>query len=156
MHFGAVDYRAVVWVNGEVVTRHEGGHTPFSADISRVVREHDNVVVVRAEDPLTDKTIPRGKQHWTETSESIFYTATTGVWQTVWLEPLPARAIESLRIKLVRDAFVDMEYGLKLQAQGDSAFLNTNVSQLAQDIYTYDANPATWAALRKTLGQKIK
>jgi len=104
LHFGAVDYRSVVWVNGEVVTRHEGGHTPFSADITRIVREHDNVVVVRAEDPLADKTIPRGKQHWKETSESIFYTATTGIWQTVWLEPLPERAIESLRIKPDFDA----------------------------------------------------
>ena len=51
LHFGAVDYRTVVWVNGEVVTRHEGGHTPFSADITRMVRESDNLLVVRAEDP---------------------------------------------------------------------------------------------------------
>ena len=64
LHFGAVDYRATVWVNGEEVARHEGGHTPFSADISRFAGRADNVVVVRAEDPLEDKTIPRGKQHW--------------------------------------------------------------------------------------------
>src|SRR5260370_969702 len=104
MHFGAVDYRSTVWVNGEVVTRHEGGHTPFSADITHVVREHDNIVVVRAEDPLSDKTIPRGKQHWTDKSESIFYTPTSGIWQTVWLEPLPLPAIESLRVKPDFDA----------------------------------------------------
>ena len=104
MHFGAVDYWATVWVNGEVVTRHGGGHTPFSADITKVVRPHDNLVVVRAEDPLSDKTIPRGKQHWTDKSESIFYTPTSGIWQTVWLEPLPARAIESLRVKPDFDA----------------------------------------------------
>jgi hypothetical protein len=64
--------------------------------------------------------------------------------------------IESLRLKEIRDAFVDMEYALKLQAQGDAAFLATNVGQVAQDLYTFDADPATWAALRKTLGQKIK
>ncbi len=98
VHFGAVDYRATVWVNGEEVARHEGGHTPFSADISRVAGRRGNVVVVRAEDPLADKTIPRGKQHWTATPEGIFYTATTGIWQTVWLEPLPARSIEGLRL----------------------------------------------------------
>jgi beta-galactosidase/beta-glucuronidase len=98
MHFGAVDYRATVWVNGEEVARHEGGHTPFSADIGRVAGRRGNVVVVRAEDPLADKTIPRGKQHWTATPEGIFYTATTGIWQTVWLEPLPSRSIESLRL----------------------------------------------------------
>jgi beta-galactosidase/beta-glucuronidase len=98
LHFGAVDYRATVWVNGEEVARHEGGHTPFSADISRVAGPRGNVVVVRAEDPLADKTIPRGKQHWTATPEGIFYTATTGIWQTVWLEPLPSRSIDGLRL----------------------------------------------------------
>ncbi len=98
LHFGAVDYRATVWVNGVEVARHEGGHTPFTADISEVVRSGDNVVVVRAEDPLADKTIPRGKQFWGETPEGIFYTPTTGIWQTVWLEPLPALRIESLRM----------------------------------------------------------
>lgn len=98
LHFGAVDYRATVWVNGVEATRHEGGHTPFSADISGLVHKGDNVVVVRAEDPLTDKTIPRGKQFWGDSPEGIFYTATTGIWQTVWLEPLPVRHIESLRM----------------------------------------------------------
>jgi beta-galactosidase/beta-glucuronidase len=98
LHFGAVDYRATVWVNDVEVARHEGGHTPFSADITSVARARDNVVVVRAEDPLSDKTIPRGKQYWTPKPEGIFYTSTTGIWQTVWLEPLPARHINRLRV----------------------------------------------------------
>ncbi len=98
LHFGAVDYWATVWVNGEEVARHEGGHTPFSIDITRVAGRSDNELVVRAEDPLADKTIPRGKQHWTSQPEKIFYTATTGIWQPVWLEPLSARGIESLRV----------------------------------------------------------
>jgi beta-galactosidase/beta-glucuronidase len=51
LHFGAVDYRATVWVNGEQVAEHEGGHTPVSADLSRFAGRNDNVVVVRAEDP---------------------------------------------------------------------------------------------------------
>lgn len=63
--------------------------------------------------------------------------------------------IESLRMKQYRDAFVDMEYGLRLETQGDSAFLQTNVLSLASDIYTYDPNPASWRSLRLTLGQKI-
>lgn len=98
LHFGAVDYRATVWVNDVEVARHEGGHVPFTADISGVVRERGNTVVVRAEDPLGDKTIPRGKQHWTESPEGIFYTPTTGVWQTVWLEPVASRRITRLRL----------------------------------------------------------
>ncbi|NDQ58425.1 MAG: DUF4091 domain-containing protein [Acidipila sp.] len=64
--------------------------------------------------------------------------------------------IESLRLKHIRDAMVDAEYGLKLIAQGDRAFLETNVLNLASDIFTYDGDPAAWIALRKTLGQKIK
>jgi beta-galactosidase/beta-glucuronidase len=98
LHFGAVDYRATVWVNDVEVAAHEGGHTPFSADITKVSRARDNVVVVRAEDPLSDKTIPRGKQYWKPVPKSIFYTPTTGIWQTVWLEPLPARHIRHLRM----------------------------------------------------------
>ncbi len=96
MHFGAVDYRATVWVNGEEVARHEGGHTPFSADITRVMRETRNEVLVRVEDPLADRSIPRGKQYWKPESEGIFYTPTSGIWQTVWLEPLPERSLGAI------------------------------------------------------------
>ena len=101
LHFGAVDYRATVWVNDVEVARHEGGHSPFTAEVTAAARTGENVLVVRAEDPLSDKTIPRGKQYWTETPEGIFYTATTGIWQSVWLEPLPARHVT--RLSLVPD-----------------------------------------------------
>jgi beta-galactosidase/beta-glucuronidase len=103
LHFGAVDYRATVWINGVEVVRHEGGHSPFTADITAALRSRDNVIVVRAEDSLTDKTIPRGKQYWKEEPEGIFYTATTGIWQPVWLEPLPERRISSLRLTARRE-----------------------------------------------------
>jgi beta-galactosidase/beta-glucuronidase len=126
LHFGAVDYRATVWVNDAEVARHEGGHTPFSADISDVAREGDNVVVVRAEDPLADKTIPRGKQYWKEKPEGIFYTPTTGIWQTVWLEPLPARHIRSLEFTSDIDAgaveiAIDADGELELAVRLDGA-----------------------------------
>jgi beta-galactosidase/beta-glucuronidase len=98
LHFGAVDYRATVWINGVQVAQHEGGHTPFSADISHALREEGNVIVVRAEDPSEDATIPRGKQYWKEEPEGIFYTRTTGIWQTVWLEPVGRRRIDDLRL----------------------------------------------------------
>ena len=109
LHFGAVDYRAAVWLNGVEVARHEGGHTPFTADVTRAVGRRDNVLVVRAEDPLADLTIPRGKQYWKDRSESIFYTPTTGIWQSVWLEPLPAQCIEHLHVRPDLEAgFVDV------------------------------------------------
>ena len=98
LHFGAVDYAATVWVNDVEVARHTGGHTPFSADITAAVRPGDNELVVRADDPATDRSLPRGKQYWGLKPEGIFYTATTGIWQTVWLEPLPAGHVTSLRL----------------------------------------------------------
>jgi beta-galactosidase/beta-glucuronidase len=98
LHFGAVDYRATVWVDGTQVAFHEGGHTPFSADATPALAEEENVLVVRAGDPSRDATIPRGKQYWKERSEGIFYTRTTGIWQTVWLEPVGRRRFDSLRL----------------------------------------------------------
>jgi hypothetical protein len=64
--------------------------------------------------------------------------------------------IESLRLKHIRDAMVDIEYGLKLTAQGDQAFLENSVLQLVSDVFTYDGDPSSWLALRKLLGQKIR
>ena len=98
LHFGAVDYRTTVLINDVEVGWHAGGHTPFSVDITSVVHPGDNELVVRADDPASDRTIPRGKQFWGERPEGIFYTATTGIWQTVWLEPLPQRRVTSLRL----------------------------------------------------------
>jgi beta-galactosidase/beta-glucuronidase len=98
LHFGAVDYRASVWVNGMLVATHEGGHTPFSADITPALRaDGEQVVTVRAEDLPGDLTQPRGKQDWHEEPHSIWYERTTGIWQPVWLEPVPARRVEAVR-----------------------------------------------------------
>lgn len=99
LHFGAVDYQASVWVNGRHVAYHEGGHTPFQADITLALLDGENTVVVRAEDFSRDVTLPRGKQYWKEDSASIFYTRTTGIWQTVWLEPVAELHIKKLKLK---------------------------------------------------------
>jgi beta-galactosidase/beta-glucuronidase len=99
LHFGAVDYRATVWVNDVEVARHEGGHTPFAADVTAAARRGENTLVVRADDPLADRTIPRGKQYWGANPEGIFYTPTSGIWQTVWLEPLPSHHIRGLGLR---------------------------------------------------------
>lgn len=98
LHFGAVDYRAWVYVNGQQVGFHEGGHVSFSFDITDYLTYEKEIVVVRVEDPSIDETIPRGKQFWQEKSDSIWYTRTTGIWQTVWLEPVCETRIESLRM----------------------------------------------------------
>jgi beta-galactosidase/beta-glucuronidase len=97
LHLGAVDYRATVWVNGRRVAEHEGGQTPFSADITDVLRgDGPQTVVVRAEDLPHDLGQPRGKQDWQLRPHAIWYPRTTGIWQPVWWEEVPARAIESL------------------------------------------------------------
>ena len=90
LHFGAVDYEASVWVNGVLVAKHEGGHTPFHADITDALQVGTNKLVVKAVDYSKDVTLPRGKQYWHTDSASIFYTRTTGIWQTVWLEAVSA------------------------------------------------------------------
>src|SRR6185369_1100298 len=98
LHFGAVDYRAMVWVNGKYAGDHEGGHTPFSFDITRMLKKGENTVSLRVEDPPKDSSIPRGKQFWEEKPASIYYTRTTGIWQTVWLEPVGQSYMELTRI----------------------------------------------------------
>ncbi len=91
LHFGAVDYRADVWVNGRYVGGHEGGHTPFTLDVTGSLRpdRDEQVVVVRAEDRAQDVTQPRGKQDWRPEPHSVWYHRTTGIWQPVWLERVP-------------------------------------------------------------------
>jgi beta-galactosidase/beta-glucuronidase len=98
LHFGAVDYAATVWVNGVEVYWHQGGYTPFSVDITRSLVEHGwQEIVVRAEDDPADLEKPRGKQDWKLESHSIWYPRTTGIWQSVWMEVVPAVRIRSLR-----------------------------------------------------------
>jgi beta-galactosidase/beta-glucuronidase len=100
LHFGAVDYRAMVWVNGQFAGQHEGGQTPFAIDITPLLdASRKLVIVVRAEDPSTDRSIPRGKQYWEEKSRSIWYTRTSGIWQSVWLEAVPDPFIERVIVR---------------------------------------------------------
>lgn len=98
LHFGAVDYRARVWVNGHLVAEHEGGHTPFTADITCAMGDSENhVVTVYAEDDPHDLAKPRGKQDWQLQPHSIWYPRTTGIWQTVWLECVASTYIQKIR-----------------------------------------------------------
>ncbi|MFA9464380.1 MAG: glycoside hydrolase family 2 protein [Velocimicrobium sp.] len=98
LHFGAVDYECKVWVNNKLVTYHVGGQTSFSADITDFIDCGTNEVKVCVKDYHKDLDIPRGKQFWKEESESIFYTATTGIWQSVWLEPISRQHIKNVFI----------------------------------------------------------
>lgn len=103
LHFGAVDYRAVVFVNGCPAVRHEGGNTPFSADITPYLQGGVQSVAVRVEDPHADEEIPRGKQFWKSESEGIWYTNSTGIWQTVWMEKVAAKHIKNVKFTSLFD-----------------------------------------------------
>jgi beta-galactosidase/beta-glucuronidase len=98
LHFGAVDYLARVWVNGIKVTEHEGGYTPFSADITDALTpDGPQVIAVWAHDDPLDLEKPRGKQDWKLEPHGIWYPRTTGIWQTVWFECVPATYLQSMR-----------------------------------------------------------
>lgn len=98
LNFGAVDHSATVWVNGALACQHEGGYTPFQADITDLIRpEGPQEIIVRAYDDPADLSKPRGKQDWQLAAHSIWYPRTSGIWQTVWMEQVPPSHIAALR-----------------------------------------------------------
>lgn len=96
LHFGAVDWETQVWVNEQVVGTHRGGYLPFWFDITEHLQPGDNQLVVAVWDPTDSSWIARGKQ--VLKPGSIWYTGISGIWQTVWLEPVPHTYISSLKI----------------------------------------------------------
>lgn len=98
LHFGAVDYRASVWVNGSLCGTHEGGYTSFAVEITHALRAGRNTIVVRAQDDGRHGRQPRGKQCETYASQGCDYTRTTGIWQTVWLEFVPQTYLKRVRV----------------------------------------------------------
>ena len=96
LHFGAVDWKTDVWVNDVKVGSHTGGFTPFSFDITEALQGKNNTLMVKVWDPTDKGYQPRGKQ--VSRPEGIWYTPVTGIWQTVWLEPVSESYIQDLRI----------------------------------------------------------
>src|SRR6185369_10380387 len=97
LHFGAVDFETIVFINGKEVERHRGGYDPFSIDITDAMQNAKNELVVSVWDPTDASPNSRGKQV-RRPDKGIFYTATSGIWQTVWLEPVPVFSIRGLKI----------------------------------------------------------
>ncbi|MGH2355423.1 MAG: glycoside hydrolase family 2 protein [Chloroflexota bacterium] len=97
LNFGAVDYRTTVWVNGREVGHNRGGHVPFRFDVAPYLRDGENRLALRVED-RQDPHQPRGKQASSGRPHGIDYYCTTGIWQTVWLEPAPPLRIDDLVI----------------------------------------------------------
>ncbi len=98
LHFGAVDNYATVWVNGTKAGDHRGGYTPFAFDVTSLLKEGENVLVVHAEDNTRDPLQPSGKQCDRYNNFMCLYTRCTGIWQTVWLEFVPKTYIKNIKI----------------------------------------------------------
>lgn len=101
VHFGAVDYEAHIYVNGKECGTHKGGYVSFSFDITDFVQAGENVITVQAIDDTRNRLIPGGKQSPRYESFGCFYTRTTGIWQTVWLEFVPQNHI--VKTKYITD-----------------------------------------------------
>jgi len=141
LRFGAVDHSANVWVNGACVGDHHGGYTPFAFDITRQLGPAGECeIVVRAEDDPHDLSKPRGKQDWQLEPHSIWYPRTSGIWQTVWMEIVPATALNRIsftphlaRWEIGVGAWVD---GVPREPLRLSATLTSGGTLLAADTYT--------------------
>jgi len=160
LHFQAVDYDATVWVNGTEVSRHRGGWTSFTVDITFAAKAGETaVIVVRARDDMAEA-MPRGKQSAKYANHECEYTRTTGIWQSVWLEPVPQTYLKRPKItpQLSRKSFLieqgvagnasNMKVQVKLKdkdglvSSQSSDIDNMNVSYLALEIP--DSKLALW------------
>ena len=149
LHFGAVDYETAVFVNGRLVKEHEGGNTPFSVDITPFLSADgaEQTLAVRVFDPHGSEEIPRGKQYWKDRPESIWYTNSTGIWQTVWLECLEEKHLECVRFT---PCFDEGRVRIECRAAGVSEKdrLEYGISYKGQEIASgflrWHANPLKW------------
>ena len=133
LHFGAVDQECTVWVNGREAGSHAGGYLPFSFDITALVQDGDNELLVRTQD-LTEKSIyPRGKQ--VSRPKGIWYTPVSGIWQTVWLEQVPQAYLRGLKLTPgLADITIEADFHGPVQAE-----IYDGESQVAQARFSSEA-----------------
>lgn len=116
LHFGAVDWQTEVWINRQRAGGHTGGYCPFTLEITDLVNGGSNEIVVAVWDPTETHGQERGKQ--TLRPKGLFYTAVSGIWQTVWLEPVPQQGIRSLKLTPDMDR---QELRIQIQANDEPA-----------------------------------
>ena len=126
LHFGAVDYAAYVYVNGAFVGSHRGGYTPFCFDITGHLNyDGETELFVRADDDVLSPLQPSGKQSARQESYGCFYTRTTGIWQTVWLEPVGEKYVKSYRAYPdISKPGVKLVFALEGAENGDAVKIN--------------------------------
>ncbi len=123
LHFGAVDWETKVFVNGKEVGSHKGGYSPFSFDITDALSETGpQELLVRVWDPTDESFIARGKQ--INKPHGIWYTAVTGIWQTVWLEAVPKTSIENLKMTpSLKDGTLAVDVKVVGAEEGDKVYV---------------------------------
>ncbi len=116
LHFGAVNYRCQVFLNGTRLKEHRGGYVPFQVDITDYLKEKENLLHVKVENDLSAN-VPSGKQSDVKESHGCFYTRCTGIWQSVWLERRPEKYIRNVKFyPQVESGSVDVD--LLVEGQG--------------------------------------
>lgn len=143
LHFGAVDYKAKVYVNGKKVGTHKGGYVSFQLEITDHVMVGENVITVNAVDDARDAMIPSGKQCKEYASRGCYYTRTTGIWQTVWLEFTPKDYVSYVKYDTNAD---EGSVVLTVDTVG-CADLQAEVS--------YEGKPMGSAAVKNAVGQVL-
>ncbi len=110
IHFEGSDFLTTLWVNGRMAGSHRGGYARFSFDITDLVKEGENLLVVKVEDSF-DMQQPRGKQRWQKDSYQCWYVQTTGIWKSVWTEYVPKVSLKNVKMTpVIEDACLDIEY----------------------------------------------
>lgn len=158
LHFGAVDHECRVWIDGSLVGEHVGGQTPFALDVTAAAGDGDeHVLVVRAIDDPADLEAPRGKQDWQERSHAIWYTRTSGIWQSVWLEPVPVVAVSDaswttdlvageVRCEVAVDPRRAAGFQVEIVASLDGAAVGTAVAAVVDGVARIVLRPAALGA----------
>tara|TARA_R110000868_G_scaffold212661_1_gene462551 strand:- start:8969 stop:10777 length:1809 start_codon:yes stop_codon:yes gene_type:complete len=153
LHFGAVDWKTEVWINDIKIGTHEGGYTPFYFDITPFLVGKKNELVVKVWDPTNSGVQPRGKQ--VNSPEGIWYTPVTGIWQTVWLEPVAEKSIESLKVLPDIDlGTIEVSTNIKEATLGDivevtvhegSRIISIMKAAVGENIKLPISNPKLWS-----------
>ena len=149
LHFGAVDWQCRVWVNEKEAGYHVGGYAPFTFDITELLKGGENVLTVKVYDPSDKGDQQRGKQ--VQKPGGIFYTATSGIWQTVWLEPVKENHIEKIwfvpdidnnRVQFFAKSSLDKgEFKLEISLKGEA---KAQATAKSGDWISLD-NPKLWS-----------
>jgi hypothetical protein len=157
LHFGAVNWDATVYINGKKLGNHQGGYDGFSFDITDALKKDgEQELIVGVWNPVDKGTQPRGKQ--VLKPGGIFYTPCTGIWQTVWLEPVPARSIEGLTIapKLKGDVVMLAKFAVQVRGEAKGLRANWEIFQDGKVLIAWDSsldggtdnlipNPKVWS-----------